>query len=244
MDVVVLDLRHTPAFTDFFILCSGSEPAAGQGDRRRDRRGDARGEDPAGARRGLRPRRVGADGLLHRSSCTCSRRRRAQFYSLERLWGDAERIEITDRTSGRRRPGVDASRTGRRSSDALRRSRGRLPMVFWPSSWRRRAPHAITALPEPTRGPVCPACWNGIVRFTPPLCNQCGDPLPSWRVISLAAALCPRCRRRPALVSTVRAIGAYDGSLRAIVHALKYDGRRSLAPAARDADAVDRRRPC
>ena len=27
-----------------------------------------------------------------------------------------------------------------------------------------------------------------------------------------------------------RAIGAYEGSLRAIVHALKYDGRRSLAP--------------
>jgi ComF family protein len=55
--------------------------------------------------------------------------------------------------------------------------------------------------------------------------------LPSWRTISLAAALCPRCRRRPALVSTVRAIGAYDGSLRTIVHALKYGGRRSLAPA-------------
>jgi ComF family protein len=31
------------------------------------------------------------------------------------------------------------------------------------------------------------------------------------------------------LVTKGRAIGAYDGSLRAIVHALKYDGRRSLA---------------
>jgi ComF family protein len=30
-------------------------------------------------------------------------------------------------------------------------------------------------------------------------------------------------------VSRTRAIGAYDGALRAIVHALKYDGRRSLA---------------
>lgn len=29
----------------------------------------------------------------------------------------------------------------------------------------------------------------------------------------------------------MRAIGAYDGTLRAIVHALKYDGRRSLAVA-------------
>jgi ComF family protein len=30
-------------------------------------------------------------------------------------------------------------------------------------------------------------------------------------------------------VERARAIGAYDGALRAIVHALKYDGRRSLA---------------
>ena len=30
------------------------------------------------------------------SSCTSSRRRRALFYGLERLWGSAERIEVTD----------------------------------------------------------------------------------------------------------------------------------------------------
>ncbi len=42
--------------------------------------------------------------------------------------------------------------------------------------------------------------------------------------------LCPRCRRRgaPSIVAA-RAIGEYDGSLRAIVHALKYGKRRSLA---------------
>ena len=34
-DVVVLDLRNTPAFTDFFVLCSGQNTPAGQGDRRR-----------------------------------------------------------------------------------------------------------------------------------------------------------------------------------------------------------------
>jgi ComF family protein len=84
-------------------------------------------------------------------------------------------------------------------------------------------------LPEPTRGPVCTECWNRIVPFVPPLCRQCGDPLPSWRLISLETAACPRCRRRPSALSSRRAIGPYDGSLRAIVHALKYDGRRSLA---------------
>jgi ComF family protein len=41
--------------------------------------------------------------------------------------------------------------------------------------------------------------------------------------------LCPRCRRLPSSLERCRSIGAYDGALRAIVHALKYDRRRSLA---------------
>jgi ComF family protein len=84
-------------------------------------------------------------------------------------------------------------------------------------------------LDEPTRGPICAACWAGILPITPPICDACGDPLPSWRVSSVECGRCPRCRRRPARVARGRAIGAYDGSLRAIVHALKYDGRRSIA---------------
>jgi ComF family protein len=61
------------------------------------------------------------------------------------------------------------------------------------------------------------------------LCDRCGDPLPSWRVISRPLATCPRCRRRPPFVARAAAVGAYDGALRAIVHAIKYEGRRSLA---------------
>jgi ComF family protein len=44
------------------------------------------------------------------------------------------------------------------------------------------------------------------------------------------SGVCPRCRRRPSALTESRAIGAYDGSLRAIVHAFKYSGCRSLAP--------------
>lgn len=84
-------------------------------------------------------------------------------------------------------------------------------------------------LDEPTSGPVCAACWRSILPLTPPLCDACGDPLPSWRSISVPLARCARCRRRPRRISRTRAIGAYDGALRGIVHALKYDGRRSLA---------------
>jgi ComF family protein len=43
-------------------------------------------------------------------------------------------------------------------------------------------------------------------------------------------ARCPRCRRKRGNVDRARAVGAYDGALRAVIHALKYEGRRSLAP--------------
>ncbi|MBI3490604.1 MAG: ComF family protein [Acidobacteria bacterium] len=85
------------------------------------------------------------------------------------------------------------------------------------------------SLDYPTQGPVCARCWHAILPLTPPLCDRCGDPLPTWRSLSLPLARCPRCRRGRRLVSRARAIGAYDGALRAIIHALKYDGRRSLA---------------
>ena len=82
---------------------------------------------------------------------------------------------------------------------------------------------------HPTRGPVCDGCWQSILPLTPPLCDRCGDPLPTWRLVSIPLACCPRCRRSRRLVDRARAIGAYDGALRAIIHALKYEGRRSLA---------------
>jgi len=84
-------------------------------------------------------------------------------------------------------------------------------------------------LDEPTRGPVCQRCWQSIRPFTPPLCDVCGDPLGSWRVVTTASDACPRCRQTQHQVSHSRAIGDYDGSLRAVVHALKYGGRRSVA---------------
>jgi ComF family protein len=42
-------------------------------------------------------------------------------------------------------------------------------------------------------------------------------------------ACCPRCRRTRRALDHARAIGSYDAALRAIIHALKYEGRRSLA---------------
>jgi ComF family protein len=84
-------------------------------------------------------------------------------------------------------------------------------------------------LDRPTQGPVCQACWESIRPLTPPLCDRCGDPLATWRMVDLALARCPRCRRTERVVVRARAVGAYEGALRSIVHALKYDERRSLA---------------
>jgi ComF family protein len=84
-------------------------------------------------------------------------------------------------------------------------------------------------LDHPTRGPVCAACWRAILPITPPICDRCGDPLPTWRDVSLPLARCPRCRRTHRVIDRARAIGVYDGALRAVIHALKYEGRRSLA---------------
>jgi ribosome-associated protein len=94
-DVVVLDLRHTPAFTDFFLLCSGQNP------RQVHAIADAV-EDTLKAAK-LRPAHIeGYDRaewilmdyftfIVH----IFTPETRA-FYSLERLWGDAERIDVSD----------------------------------------------------------------------------------------------------------------------------------------------------
>jgi ComF family protein len=84
-------------------------------------------------------------------------------------------------------------------------------------------------LARPSQGPVCAECWQAILPLTAPLCDSCGDPLPTWRTISVPLARCPRCRRSGRHVDCSRAIGVYDGALRQIIHALKYDGRRSVA---------------
>ncbi|HEY7189705.1 MAG TPA: ComF family protein [Vicinamibacterales bacterium] len=83
-------------------------------------------------------------------------------------------------------------------------------------------------LEHPLQGPVCASCWQSIPTLRPPLCRTCGGMLPSWRAISLHAERCPACRRRPGFVDSGRAVGAYEGALREIVHTFKYEGRRTI----------------
>jgi ComF family protein len=61
-------------------------------------------------------------------------------------------------------------------------------------------------LDEPSRGAVCPACWSAVTPVTPLGCCSL-----------------------PPTIALATAIGPYEGTLRAIVQALKYDARPTLA---------------
>lgn len=83
-------------------------------------------------------------------------------------------------------------------------------------------------LEQPTRGAVCGACWSSLAIATGPLCEICGDALPTWRQLDTVRR-CTRCRRSTRIISLGRSIGPYEGTLRDVLQALKYQGRRSLA---------------
>lgn len=97
-DVLVLDLRNTPAFTDFFVICSGQST--------RQVKAIADGVEEALRAARVRPAHIeGYDRaewvlmdyftfIVH--VFTPQTR---TFYSLERLWGDAERIEVSEESS-------------------------------------------------------------------------------------------------------------------------------------------------
>ena len=94
-DIVVLDLRHTPAFTDFFVLCSGQ--SARQVKAISDAIEEAlRAEKvrPAHVEGYDRAEWVLMDFFTFIIHIFVPQTR--QFYALERLWGDAERIDVGD----------------------------------------------------------------------------------------------------------------------------------------------------
>jgi predicted amidophosphoribosyltransferase len=90
--------------------------------------------------------------------------------------------------------------------------------------------YGIDALLSITLSPRCAVCACALdTPLTGPVYRACGDALPSWRILSIALAQCPRCRRRRSAVDAARAAGRYEGPLRGILHAFKYEGRRGLA---------------
>ena len=94
LDVTVLDLTKASAFTDFFVICTGTnvrqvqaiasaveEALRGQGTKPALIEGFSRGEWVL----------IDCFDFIFHIFQPATR----EFYSLERLWGDAERIEVS-----------------------------------------------------------------------------------------------------------------------------------------------------
>ena len=93
IDVALLDLRPLASFTDFFVICSGSNP--------RQVQAIAEAVEERLRGEGLRPSHVEGfdraewilldyfDFIVHVFSSA-----RREFYALERLWGSAARVEV------------------------------------------------------------------------------------------------------------------------------------------------------
>jgi len=95
-DVVVLDLRKTCGFTDFFVICTGANARqmTAIADSVQDMLRQSLDERPALAEGVDKSEWILLDYfnfVVHIFSRDCR-----AFYGLERLWGNAERHEITD----------------------------------------------------------------------------------------------------------------------------------------------------
>jgi len=94
LDVVVLDLRKAGGFTDYFVICTGTNPRqiSAIADGVEDTLKKEQGERPALAEGGEKSEWILLDYfnfVVHVFSRECR-----AFYALERLWGSAERHEI------------------------------------------------------------------------------------------------------------------------------------------------------
>jgi ribosome-associated protein len=95
-DVIVLDLRDTGGFTDYFVICTGANPRqiAATADAVRDALKNELDERPALTEGVDRSEWILLDYfnfVVHIFSRECR-----AFYGLERLWGNAERHEFPD----------------------------------------------------------------------------------------------------------------------------------------------------
>jgi len=90
--------------------------------------------------------------------------------------------------------------------------------VVFPSA----CPACGRLLAHPRRGPLCEPCWAGLPRHEAVAC-RCGLPLLPGRTA------CGRCRRGRQPFAAGASLGPYEGSLRLVLHELKYGGRRRAA---------------
>ena len=91
--------------------------------------------------------------------------------------------------------------------------------VVFPS----RCPACAAPLAHPSRGPLCGGCWASLPVHRGPACG-CGLSL-----AEAAGGTCGRCRRGLTPFRAGASLGPFTGSLRSLLHELKFRGRRRVA---------------
>ena len=88
-----------------------------------------------------------------------------------------------------------------------------------------------TGLSDLARVPVCPSCWNDLPRQLTSLCSRCGEDLgvSDYGEMPADGILCRRCRLAAAPFEKAVAHGVYQGTMRSLLHLLKYEGIEPLA---------------
>jgi len=73
---------------------------------------------------------------------------------------------------------------------------------------------------------VCAECWAKIKRNPPPFCRSCGRHLEK----PVVKNICPACVRRQLHFDRAFSPCAYEGVIKELIHAFKYQGKEHLAP--------------
>ena len=70
---------------------------------------------------------------------------------------------------------------------------------------------------------VCAGCWTAVDFVRPPVCAQCGAPFAApTEAIGSATHRCGQCLLGTPVYERARAVGLYEGTLREVIHAMKY----------------------
>ncbi len=75
--------------------------------------------------------------------------------------------------------------------------------------------------------PLCRLCLAELQPIWQPVCHYCGVPVPG--ALTRQAGCCCRCRRSPPPFDWARGWGIYEGELRKLIHAFKFERQRRLA---------------
>jgi ComF family protein len=99
-----------------------------------------------------------------------------------------------------------------------------LSAVLFPSDCR------VCALPLARFSllPICDSCWNDLPVQSARLCVRCGEAL-TFDSTNPAELQCRPCRVTPPDFENAVAHGVYRGTLRSLLHLLKYDGLQPVA---------------